>query len=527
MKQEEKSEENMLNRKISRRKALTTAGKVAIGVVVAGVVAGVGGYYAGSAAAPPATVTKTETVTKTAAAATVTETVTAPATTVTTTVTGPAVTETVTSTVTRTVTGKPTVVGPPLKFVHWHYRDDIVTSYVKKFEEYYGEKVEEIHLANENYGPLIETKFKAGEEIDMHYGNFFMVSRWIWLGWDRDVEAFPEIIQIKAEMYPSIVEAYSTADGRLAGLPYFWSARSAPVVNDEILEKAGMAGERPGTWDELWEMSRKIKKSGAAEYPVMPHWFAAFYGIQWDFEAELGNAYDDPDLTKTFIAKDFSPIVGPEVKELLKTWQDVVKEGLVDPAVFAQAGDSDHVSAICTGKYAFMPTAIYYFKVLNDPAQSRIPLGKANLVPVTKQGWGVIDTGLYCWPKKVTDEERSQRLIKFLGWRTPWGERLTSTSWAKTDWLGSGYTDTIRRKDVIEAYREVLGDRTESHLKIMDDIAATMTRPWIYKSPMYLEYAHFAFPILSAVASGTQAVDEGVESLRSKLDELYKKYHAK
>ena len=76
-------EENVLNKKLSRRKAISTAGKIAISAVVAGVVAGVGGYYAGSAAAPPTTITKTETVTKTAAAATVTKTVTAAGTTVT------------------------------------------------------------------------------------------------------------------------------------------------------------------------------------------------------------------------------------------------------------------------------------------------------------------------------------------------------------------------------------------------------------------------------------------------------------
>jgi len=58
-------------RKISRRKALSTAGKVAVGVVAAGVLAGAAGYYAGSSVTPAAT-TVTETKTVTAAAATVT-----------------------------------------------------------------------------------------------------------------------------------------------------------------------------------------------------------------------------------------------------------------------------------------------------------------------------------------------------------------------------------------------------------------------------------------------------------------------
>lgn len=48
--------------RISRRRALSTAGKVAIGVVGAGIVAGAGGYLAGSASAAPKTVTEVRTV---------------------------------------------------------------------------------------------------------------------------------------------------------------------------------------------------------------------------------------------------------------------------------------------------------------------------------------------------------------------------------------------------------------------------------------------------------------------------------
>jgi len=94
------NEENTFSvKKLSRREALSTAGKVAVGVVVAGIIAGAGGYYAGASAAPPA---REVTVTKT-----VTETVGAP---------GQVVTTTVTSPVTKTVTvgAPPTEVKPEI-----------------------------------------------------------------------------------------------------------------------------------------------------------------------------------------------------------------------------------------------------------------------------------------------------------------------------------------------------------------------------------------------------------------------------
>jgi simple sugar transport system substrate-binding protein len=65
--------------KFSRRKALSTAAKVAISAVVAGVVAGVGGYFAGSAAAPAKTIRETVTVKETVTAGAAT-TVTVPTT---------------------------------------------------------------------------------------------------------------------------------------------------------------------------------------------------------------------------------------------------------------------------------------------------------------------------------------------------------------------------------------------------------------------------------------------------------------
>ena len=91
----------MLREKLTRREALSTAGKIAVTAVVAGAVAGVGGYFAGSAAAPAKVSTKISTVTKTVTAGAVTKTVT----------TG--VPTTITKTVTATVS--PTAPRPTIK----------------------------------------------------------------------------------------------------------------------------------------------------------------------------------------------------------------------------------------------------------------------------------------------------------------------------------------------------------------------------------------------------------------------------
>lgn len=108
--------EEIVEEKLSRRKALSSAAKVAIGAIVAGVVAGAGGYLAGTQAAPGKTVTVTSTVAGAPAEKTVT------------------VTETVLSTLTSQVTaaaGEKPAEGMYFRLVT-HGGDDPFWAVVKK-----------------------------------------------------------------------------------------------------------------------------------------------------------------------------------------------------------------------------------------------------------------------------------------------------------------------------------------------------------------------------------------------------------
>jgi hypothetical protein len=149
------------------------------------------------------------------------------------------------------------------------------------------------------------------------------------------------------------------------------------------------------------------------------------------------------------------------------------------------------------------------------------------MVPATsKQGWGEINSGFYLWPKNNTDPERSERLMKFFGWKDPTtGKRLTATAWAKSDALLSGYSDVLSDPDVIAAFTLWLGDRVDETFKAIDSIRPTMAVPWIWKSPVYTEWIETGFSTLSAVAIGQTSVKDGITQLRSLADSLYKKYY--
>jgi hypothetical protein len=367
----------------------------------------------------------------------------------------------------------------------------------------------------------------------MHYANGYEVPRLLGLGYDKDTTTMDGVAQIKSEMYPSIVDSLSTVNGVLYGLCYYWSARPALVVNDAVLDKTSLKGQRPESWQDLWTNSGvTAQKAGVVQYPIMPNWFSANYGIGWAFMGEMANAYNDADDTKNLFGKDFAPVfdTNTAAADYLTLWQTATKNGLVDPSVFSQASESDTVAAGNTGNYAYVTTALYDFQSLNDPTASQIPVGKANLVDTSSKqaGWGMIETGVYCWPKVTHDDAKSQQMIKYLGYKDPTtGKRVTQPTWAEVANLGGGYPDTLQDPDVIAAYKKWLGTRTDATLKTQADIAAGDKTPWIWKSTIYTSWQDTIYPVLSSVASGVLPVSQGVKKMRTLADSLWKATYGK
>lgn len=76
----------------------------------------------------------------------------------------------------------------------------------------------------------------------------------------------------KSKYLPGIVAYYSKPDGTMLSFPY---NSSSPILyyNKDIFEKAGLdVNTPPKTWNEVWDMSKKIKESGAAECGYTSTW---------------------------------------------------------------------------------------------------------------------------------------------------------------------------------------------------------------------------------------------------------------
>lgn len=501
-----------MNNKVSRRAAMSTGAKVGIGVVVVAI-AGVGIYEAYAAST---STSSTTTTTTTSSSPVSTTSSSAPPSSSTTTSTGP----------TTSVSG-----NKGLTFVHWSFENAQITDYVHTFDSETGFSTTEDVLDNDNYNPLIESLFGSGTKVDMNYANGYEVPRLINLGYCQDFSSFPNISTIASEMYPTIVSSLSTAAGVQYGLCYYWSFRPILTVDDDNLNKTSLAGQRPVSWGDLWTNSGPaVAKAGVVQYPCMPNWFAANYGIGWDFMGEMQNVNNDPEGTATLFNSSFEPVfdtTGPAA-DLLTEWASATKGGVVDPSVFSQSSESCTVASGSTNNYAYVTTAFYDWQSLNESSTSNIPVGDSNWAPPSSQqaGWGQIETGVYCWPVNNNNATGATDIISWFGYEDPTtGQRVTQPEWAIEAALGSGYPDTLEDPSVITGYQAWLGSRTTTVLANVQTNTGAIGTPFAWKSLSFVPWLDTIYPVLGSVASGVLGVTQGLTTMLNVANSQYNTYY--
>jgi hypothetical protein len=108
---------------------------------------------------------------------------------------------------------------------------------------------------------------------------------------------------------------------------------------------------------------------------------------------------------------------------------------------------------------------IYDSKVFNDPTRSKLAKGGSNpnakgsmYIPVDKQPWGLIDSGIYLSIKRQGQEDktlaRAYRRQEFFGYKDKDGNFAVSKRWAIEQALNSGYPATLEDADVQAAYKK-------------------------------------------------------------------------
>ncbi|MEN2974573.1 MAG: extracellular solute-binding protein [Candidatus Caldarchaeales archaeon] len=296
-----------MKNKISRREAISTAGKVAAGVVAAGIIAGVGGYLAGSATAAPTTVTETRTVTAAAATITVPTTVTT------------AVTQTVTKTV-----------GMPAERVKLSLACDAGHNYLPWFDPveapmggHYGQnqapKISEalgIDISGEEVDPGTEFSIYMADLTGPGKYNIIVYfptynGDILGGGWAVPLDAYIEKYRVNLDDLPPVYRyLYCSWAGKVYALPYDGDFHALyyrkdifadPEIRRRFRDRFGRDLEPPKTYEEYLQTAEFFNgwdwdKDGEIEYGTVEDFKDLTWGIFFDRFASLGGLWFDEEM---------------------------------------------------------------------------------------------------------------------------------------------------------------------------------------------------------------------------------------
>jgi len=371
-----KNERIGFNKKISRREALSTAGKIAISAAVAGIIAGVGGYLAGSRTVPTTPIEKTVTVEKTATVErTIEKTITV---------------STISTTPVKRFEGLTlTYMAPP-----WGVPSEET---IKKIEDAMGIKLNVISLAIEVLYDKVATASAAGQPpADVIFLSELAPSKIVAPGWLEPIE---DVLTEDLRKDLTRWELWKDREGNLVGIVFY----NQLVMLDYDAKKLGEAGftEPPKTWDEFFEMSIDIKKKGVEEYPIV---FAANAWPWYLMALSMGDPMFDKDLNPTFNQPDSGGL------RAMKLFVEFHKNKLIHPDLLANVGAH---ATWWAGVGVFHQAWEGSLKISNDPTKCKhAPNCKYMLLPEKHRTW-VLDAAIGV-SKFSEHKEAAKELVKLL-----------------------------------------------------------------------------------------------------------------
>ena len=255
--------DELAKKKITRRKALSTAGKAAIGVAAVAIVGGAAYFATQQPAGPP----PPETVVQT-------QTVTAPA-------------QTVRETVTRTPATTPGK-RVDIDFFMWAFDTPIQESNVAEFSNAYTRDTgiettaRNTSIPYDGYKAAAISRFEGGTKTDVLYVEDNWFSLWENAGWIVPIEEYrPEIrSKYESDLLPGVLDALTSrlTPGKMIGLPYYVDTLTF-TYNKKMHEDAGI-DEPPKTWEEVLDNATKIKDTVGVDRPLAFAWKQG----EWTFE---------------------------------------------------------------------------------------------------------------------------------------------------------------------------------------------------------------------------------------------------
>jgi len=374
-----KSERGILSKKISRRRALSTAAKVGIAAGVGVVVGVAGGFLAGSSMVPATTITSTVEKTVTSK---IKETVTATKTTT--------VTTAVTATPTTTVAAIPDYLDAKIDWRQFEGETlDILNStspmhewvqqYASKFEELTGIKINWDRYSEREYADkvVVAAQSKTGVydvlPILPAYNLTFAMQ-----GWDEELEPYlqnPSLCDADWYNIKDFFEAalgYGKFDpttnawtvGKQYALPFPGAAEVLPIMfyRKDVLNELGLSV--PKTFDELEKACKTIQEKRPDITPFVTR--GCRMAGTWNIPLSMIYSYGG-----NFFDEEWYPILNrPEAIEAVKMYVHLLKDyGPPGASTFDFLKALDYFAS---GNAVFYLDSNLFYGTLTDPEKTSI-----------------------------------------------------------------------------------------------------------------------------------------------------------
>lgn len=413
--------------------------------------------------------------------------------------------------------------GETVYFRGWSYKTDVVAALVKEYNDKLGGKVDYGTITGD-YPALIEQALIAGNDLDVFYANPSIASRFMEAGWIMPAETLSSIAEIKADIYPNMVEAYSHK-GELMGLPYMAVTRGVLHVNLKGYKEAGLEEKDfPQDWDELYDQVHALAEKGIKE-PFLPHWFGEYFGMAWGFVLEVlnrGGKIADDETHKPVMTTDEND---PAYKTLA-AWKKLWNSGLVSEEVLTLT-EAGFMEAYASGRYLLSIQGAWDLKTFNDPTRSQIAgfATLAPLVPEKQKSWGLIDSGLYVMSTRKRDDALNEDVKSFTSWygyKNQDGRIATAENWIK-EMVFVPYKSVMESPETEETVKALLA-RPEDYKTVLDIYAATPYPTGNWKVIWASEFDAWLKENLNKFLLEDGDIAEFIETANAQIDSLNSKY---
>ncbi len=314
--------------------------------------------------------------------------------------------------------------GAPVEITFWHamggVNGEAITAMIEDFNAQYAGKILVKYEYQGSYDDAFAKIQAAGInaipcDIMQVYdiGTRFMIDS----GWVKPMQEFIDAEGFDASVIEPNIAAYYTVDGTLYSMP-FNSSTPLLYYNKTAFAKAGLDPEAPPkNFDEIYEMSKKITESGAAQYGFGMGNYGWFFE-QWT--GKMGKNYVNNNNGR---GQEYATAVEFDTNgaghDILSVWKKFVGDPETAIAPYLNQGNDDAKQAFINGDIAITLESTAALKTLLTNVGDSFEIGVGYFPNINASDVGGVSVGGgSLWAFETGDEAREAATWEFVKFMT-------------------------------------------------------------------------------------------------------------